>query len=145
LAEAEVGGRSFAPGHFVEYFVVTGRPGDWRAARLLQRGSVTYSATEEGQDYVDASRVRDPASHALGDPPRWAHRSEALWPTVLDRPMVFVGQIQLPQMPVTESKLTWDVTLYLFWARSETGEDIFKLVDQRPSQQSAEEHYADEE
>ena len=145
LAEAEVGGESFAPGHFVEYFVVTSVGSRWEAKRLLHRGSVTYSESEEQGDFVAAGEVDDPRARSLAEPPRWAHPSEAVWPTANGVPMNFIGQVHLPRTPLTETKLTWDTTLYVFWLQSDGGRDVFKIVHQDPSAQSAEDHYADED
>jgi hypothetical protein len=145
LAEAEVGGQSLAPGHFVEFFAVTGGGDRWETTRLLNRLSVTFSATDEQGDYVPATALSDPVSRSVTEPPHWAHRSEAQWPTSDGTPMTFVGQVQLPRTPITETRLTWDATFYLFWSRSDAGPDTFKLVQQDPLAQSAEDHYADEE
>ena len=85
-----------------------------------------------------------PVGLSLGEPPRWASRSDATWPTYAGEPMLFVGQVALPENDVTRALLTWDVTLYLF--RSRSGErDSFALVVQHSSEQSAEDHYSVEE
>jgi hypothetical protein len=115
----------------------------WGSRRLLQRDSVTYSEADEHDDHVPAREI-DPAKLSLGSSPRWESKSEGEWPTILGNPMLFVGQVALPDNDVTRTLLTWDATLYLFWLRLE-GTDHFKIVEQNVLDQSGEDHYAQDE
>lgn len=142
-ADALIDGSPVGDGHVVEYFLVERASAAWRSRRLLQRTSVTYSEADEHDDYAPARQI-DQAKLSLGRPPRWESTSEAVWPNTLGNPMLFVGQIRLPENEVTRTLLTWDTTLYLFWLRIE-GSDHFKLVEQNVGEQSAEDHYAQEE
>jgi hypothetical protein len=142
LDDALVDGQSFGSGHFVEFFVTRRGPdGEWNLHRLLQRNSVTYSATDEAGDYVDGGSV-NPRELSLDVPPRWKPE-DAEWPTDSGVPMSFVGQVRLPETPVTRAVFTWGTTVYLFWKNR--GEDVFKLVMQDNNAQTAEEHYKTEE
>lgn len=142
-ADALIDGSPVGDGHIVEYFLVERADDAWRSRRLLQRTSVTYSEADERDDYAPARQI-DQAKLSLGRPPRWESKSEAVWSTTLGNPMLFVGQSRLPENDVTRTLLTWDTTLYLFWLRIE-GSDHFKLVEQNVGEQSAEDHYAQEE
>jgi hypothetical protein len=143
LADALVGGQSLAPGYFVEYFVIDSRSPQ-ELHRLTQSGGITYSETEEKGDYIPARELADVSTLSLAEPPRWAHRSEAHWPTANGRPMLFVGQVALPENPTTVEKLTWNETLHLFCLAESDTHRTFKIVAQDPAAQSAEDHYADE-
>lgn len=142
-ADALIDGTPIGRGHIVEYFLVERATAAWRSRRLLQRESVTYSEADEHHDHAPARQI-DHATLSLGRPPRWESKSEAVWPTILGNPMLFVGETRLPENDVTRTLLTWDTTLYLFWLRIE-GNDHFKLVEQNVGEQSAEDHYAQEE
>jgi hypothetical protein len=143
LLEALVGGESLGDGHFVEYFVATKHSDRaWAVHRLLQRQSVTFSETEEREDYFPALEIDDPRALSLGPPPDW-EETEAIWPTCTGAPMQFVGQIDLPETTVTRELLTWGVALYLFWSQSNR-DDCFKLVEQETDAQTVEEHYKSE-
>ena len=143
IADALFDGASLGHGHLVEYFLVERPGGAWRARRLLQRRSVTYSEGDEVDDYLPAGEV-DAQTLCVGRPPRWEAKSEAVWPTASGGPMLFVGQTRLPENEVTRTLLTWDRSLYLFWLRVE-GSDHFKLVAQPVGRQTAEDHYSIEE
>ena len=142
-AEALFDGAPVGEGHIVEYFLVQRATAAWRSRRLLQRGSVTYFEADEHDDHAPARQI-DQAKLSLGRPPRWESKSEAVWPSTLGNPMLFVGQTRLPDNDVTRTLLTWDVTLYLFVLRLE-GTDHFKLIEQNVIEQSAEDHFAQEE
>lgn len=141
LLDALVGGEALGDGYFVEYFVVTRSldGDDWTAHRLLQRESVTFSESDESQDYVPAADVNHPLTPSTADAPAW-ETTEAFWPTVRGAPMRFVGQAELPENTVTRELLTWGINVYLFWAEV-NGKDCFKLVMQETEFQSAREHY----
>lgn len=140
LAEALFDGESLGDGHIVEYFVVTGRAGTWRCARLMQHEDVVYSQRLEPIGHVPAVQV-DAAGSSARKPPRWSSRSAAIWPTDAGEPMLFVGQVAGENETTTAP--SGGGALYLF--RSRQREDRFALVDQNTSEQSAEEHYAVEE
>ena len=140
LHEVELAGVALGSGHFVEYIVASRREkGEWRVCRLLQRASPTFSDQAQKGDYLLARDVGDPASLSVARPPKW-HISEAIWPITDGTPMVFIGQVDIPDTQITREHLTWNVSLYLFWARS-AGTDRFKVVEQAHGQ-SAEDFYA---
>jgi len=142
LSEVELEGATLGPGHFVEYVVASRRKGsEWSICRLLQHASPTFSDRSEKGDYVFAREMSNIAALSVARPPRW-DLSEAIWPTIDSKHMLFIGQVSLPDMPITREHLTWDVSVYLFWNRAE-GRDRFKVVEQAHGQ-SAEDHYATE-
>ena len=141
LAEALVGGDALSDGYFLEYFVAEQRSGRWSLHRLLQSVSVTYSEGDEKADYVPAVDVRDPRALSLGEPPEWKV-SEAVWPTSDGKPMIFLGQVELPDSELTRRLLTWGITLFLF---ANGAELEFKVVEQDTTSQTAEEHYRNED
>lgn len=142
LAHVLVGGQNLGRGHFVEYVVVVrARDGtDWQVHRLLQRKSVTYSATDDRDDTRRAREVSKPAQLSIRNPPRWKV-SEAEWPTHSGELMKFVGQFTVPENRVSRVFFTWNVTAYVFWS-GKNQQDCFKIVEQRPHEQTAEEFYA---
>ncbi len=143
LSDALIDGQLLGPGYFVEYFVVWEKsPGEWDVQRLLQHRSVTYSEIDEPRDYVAAESVTDQEALCLNDMPRWKG-SEAEWPTCDKRPMLFHGQLALPDTKVARDLFTWGVNIYLFSAQR-GGSRLFKIVEQETDLQTAEEHYASE-
>jgi hypothetical protein len=140
LREAEVAGASLGGGHFVEYIVASRREkSEWRFCHLLQHASPTFSDGSQKGDYVHARDVSDPGSLSAARLPQW-RTSEAIWPTIDGKPMMFIGQVELPDTPITREHLTWNASLYLFWARI-ADVDRFKVVEQTFGQ-SAEDFYA---
>lgn len=141
LTEALVGGDALGDGYFLEYFVAEQTTGHWSLHRLQQSVSVTYSECDEEADYVPAVDVHDPSAFALAEPPKW-NVSSAVWPTSDGTPMMFLGQLELPDSELTRRLLTWETALFLF--ASGDRELQFKLVEQDTTAQSAEEHYRHE-
>lgn len=140
LNEAELTGTALSGGYFVEYFVASQREKtEWRICRLLQHVSPIFSDRAEKRDYVSARDVSDQVALSAARPPNW-DVSEAIWPTIDCKPMMFIGQVDLPDVQTTRERLTWNVTLYLFWARVADA-DRFKVVAQAGGQ-SAEDYYA---
>lgn len=58
--------------------------------------------------------------------PRWVE-DEPGWLYLDGEPMVFIEQFTLPKNQVTETKLTWDVTIYLFGARIHVDAKSYKV------------------
>ena len=143
LAEALVGGESLAPGYFVEFFVIRRGSNTWNLHRLLQRKSVTFSATDETLDYLDARSVNDPNKVSVNRAPHWKV-SDAVWPTNRGVPMMFLGQVAPPETTLTRSLFMWGSDVFLFWD-GRSGLDVFKLVQQDIGAQTADEHYDAEE
>lgn len=137
------GGERLPPGFFVEYLVVEERAvGPWTLHRLSQSASPTYSEHEEPDDLVRARSVKRPAEFSLGVPPRWK-ASEAWWPTMRGKPMIFHGQLELRDSKVARQHLSWGFALFLFSAND--GESrSYKIVEQDLNSQSASDHYAEE-
>lgn len=52
----------------------------------------------------------------VGDRPSWVEEEPA-WPSIEGKPMVFIGQIGLPENEVTRKHLTWATVVYVFGAR----------------------------
>lgn len=140
LDDALIGGDSLGEGHFVEYFVAVQRSEGYSLQRLLQTRSVTYSDGDEKGDYLPAAAVSDQARLSLHAAPDWK-ASEAVWPTIGNDPMLFVGQIDLSETEITRRFLTWDVSVFLFMSRHEPAR--FKVVEQHGFQ-AADEHYRNE-
>jgi hypothetical protein len=143
LEDALVDGESYGDGFFVEYFVVDKPSGEWTLHRLLQRGSVAYTESDESRadpQYLPACEIKDPAVHSLRRPPAWK-ASAASWPTHRGLPMQFIGQMTLPKTELTSSLFTWGDTAYLFVAVGD-GRLVYKLFEQETHGQTAEEHYA---
>ena len=49
-------------------------------------------------------------------PPVWVEE-EPNWPYSNGKPMIFIKQFTIPKTPITEEKLTWDNTIYVFGER----------------------------
>lgn len=142
LADALLEGKSLGSGHFIEYIVVRAEAGGgWKTHRLLQRQSVTFSEADEKKDYVQASTLGE-RGFVADEPPRWESESDAIWPTCNGEPMVFLGQVALPETKLTRAFFTWNVSAYLFQGRDSGG--TFKVVGQPRGAQTAEEHYESE-
>lgn len=142
LSEVELEGTTLGPGHFVEYIVASRRErSEWSVCRLLQHASPTFSDRSEKGDYIFAREMSNIAVLSVARPPSW-DVSEAIWPTIGSKPMLFIGQVTLPDTPITREHLTWDVSVYLFWNRLEDT-DRFKVVEQAHGQ-TAEDHYTTE-
>lgn len=119
-----VDGRPFGGGHFLEYWAFPERNGKLLdGQRLLQGASVTFSGSDEPGDYVTGN----PA--LLTPSPIWRDSASVMWPTEDGEPMFFVGQVDLVEGSPAQRLLTWNVTLYVFAAETESG-DRFKLVQQ---------------
>jgi hypothetical protein len=143
LVEALLEGESLGAGNFVEYFVVCGRPeASWSLHRLLQRQSVTFSEVDEAKDYVPADTVTNLSNLVVHRLPCWESESDAAWPTNHGKPMIFLGQIALPETKLTRALFTWGISVYLFW--SPNGRDSFKVITQASGVQTADEHYESE-
>jgi hypothetical protein len=145
LSEALVDGQSYAPGYFVEYFVVWEMPSkQWQVHRLLQRGGDTYREDEEqSRDCVDAKSIKQLRTLCADKPPKWK-RSEAHWPICDEKPMIFLGQLALPDTKVARELFTWNTNVYLFFMQRQ-GSIAFKVFEQASDFQTAEEHYASED
>lgn len=141
LADALLEGESLGTGHFVEYIVVRADlGGGWKIHRLIQRQSVTFSEAEEKKDYMQASTLRERSY--VNEAPRWESEGDALWPTNNGEPMIFLGQVALPETKLTRAFFTWGMSVYLFQGRNCGG--VFKIVVQPRGEQTAEEHYESE-
>ncbi len=142
LADALLEGESLGTGHFVEYVVVRAEMGGgWKAHRLLQRQSVTFSEADEKKDYIQASTLRG-RRFVVDEAPRWESEGDAIWPTNNGEPMVFLGQVALPETKLTRAFLTWGMSVYLFQSCDSGGG--FKVVAQPRGAQTVEEHYESE-
>jgi hypothetical protein len=143
LSDALVGDESLGEGWLVEYVLVSTTPPDQRRVlRLIQRQGVTYAASDDDADHVDAIDVADVRAHSLRQPPRWKAKA-AQWPTHRGRPMRFLGQIRVPDIAPMREHFIWDVDIFIF--DTEDGAHRFQIVQQDLAEQPAEEHYADEE
>lgn len=143
LSEALVEGSSLGDGFFVEYFVVTRSPaGGWKLCRLLQQNSITFSESDEANDYLAHKSLRVPA-HVSDLLPAWESADEAVWPTSYGDPMTFLGQVRLVENTSSFTSGIWGMTVYLFW--SPKGHGVFKVVSQPIGTQTPEEHYASED
>lgn len=141
LADALFEGESLGAGHFVEYIAVRAElAGGWMTHRLLQRQSVTFSEADEKNDYVGADTIGK--RNFVVEPPHWESEDEAIWPTDKNEPMVFLGQVVLPETKLTRAFFTWAMSVYLFQSRDRGGS--FKVVVQPRGAQTAEEHYESE-
>lgn len=143
LADVLLAGNPYSGGFFVEYIIGAQNDGGALSIRrLVQHGSVPYSAVSEKNDSVPSSEVKDKEKRSLSGRPRWK-ASEAEWPTLRGEPMLFVGQTYIPKTRVATKYLSAGVNVYVFWRRVHEV-DYFKIVDQDADQQTAEEHYAQE-
>ena len=142
LAEAVVGGDSVGSGYFIEYVVAEQSESAWTLHRLVQRASVTYSEREEQADYIPATDIRNPAELSVQQPPVWK-AEDAIWPKCAGMPMTFLGQINLPETEMTRELLTWGLDVYLFVGMTDGLH--FKVVEQDVTEQTAEEHYEEED
>jgi hypothetical protein len=52
----------------------------------------------------------------MDKPPRWVE-DEPCWPFFMNKPMIFISQIELKNTPFNQDFLTWDEVIYLFGAR----------------------------
>ena len=52
----------------------------------------------------------------VAEKPKWAEEEPA-WPFFEGRPMVFIGQLFLPENDITKMHLTWGNVVYVFGAR----------------------------
>jgi hypothetical protein len=144
LAEVLVGGQSLGSGHFIEFIVAfRDSDGEWKIQRLLQRQSVTFSATDEAHDYVAAASIDQPHRLSVKRSPRWKE-SDAVWPTDGGGPMIFIGQVVLPETELTRVLFTWGMNVYLFRS-NRTSIGSVKVVIQEIEAQTAEGHYEEEE
>ncbi len=143
LSDALIDGQPLGAGYFVEYVIVWERSaGDWVRHRLLQHESVTFSEVGEPDDYLAAKVVVDREAFCPNGPPKWKD-SEAVWPTCGTKPMMFHGQLALPDSKVARDLFTWGLSIYLFSAQR--GDSIvFKIIEQETDFQTADEHYASE-
>ena len=140
LTEARVGGDTLGPGYFTEYFVVEQvSSATRRAHRLVQQRSITFSPLDEPDDFLPARQV-DQTALSVEQTPRWKPE-EAVWPTHDGSPMLFIGQVRLRETKSPEDWLRTGVVAYLFW----DGVDVYKIVEQDLDEQSAAEHYAEED
>lgn len=129
LVEALFDGKALGDGYFLEYFVVQKKgEGNWDLRRLLQRRGVTFSESDDSNDFAPAMEVPDPRRLSVGKPPRWETKRDAVWPTSHGRPMTFLGQIALPETELTRSLFTWAMSIYLFHVLN--GDAAFKVVQQ---------------
>jgi hypothetical protein len=144
LTDFLLDGEPQGDGHFVEYIVVArSESGPWTVHRLLQQRSVTFSEVDEVDDSVTAKKVTASKFLAGDLPPRWESPSEAEWPTHDGKPMMFLGQLSVPDSEATRTKFTWKTTVYLF--RDGESRPLFKAMIQQRGEQSAENHYESEE
>ena len=136
LSEVELAGATLGEGHFVEHIVASRREKtEWRVCRLLQHTSLTFSDRAEKGDYLPARDVSNPVALSAARPPKW-DISEAIWPTIDGKPMLFIGQVDLPETQITREHLTWNVSVYLFWSHIDDT-DRFKVVEQAHGQSAA--------
>ena len=80
-------------------------------------------------------RLRDYFPSA-GRPPRWVEPSPGYWPFEGDKPMVFLGQMTVPNGPVASSMAAPGEELYVFGARRMCGGDAWEMVYRVLSQES---------
>jgi hypothetical protein len=137
LSKVLVGGKSFGDGHFEEYVAIGDTDGRQGSHRLLQRGSVTFSETDEKKDYLPARKV------SVRPAPIWA-AEEAVWPTIEGQPMTFIGQVELEDTPSNREFFTSGITAFLFASRV-CDATVFKVVTQQTTSQDVESHYASED
>lgn len=131
-------------GHFLEYVVVRDEGGsEWGVHRLLQQAGVPYSGDFAKRDWVSADSIPEPRSLCRRALPRWKW-SAAQWPTEDGRPMIFIGQVTVPETRVTRSLFSWDIHVFLF-ASGDSASPRFKVVEQDANAQTAEEHDAAED
>lgn len=144
LLGAELDGALMGEGYVVEFLVLEMSANRESCAhRLRQQSSVTFSDLDEPKDYLPAASIGNAAKFSTGEKPKWKGLV-AVWPTIGGQPMIFVGQVTLRENAITRSLLTWDAVVYLFWLPTSVG-SRFKIVTQKPSEQTADEHYALEE
>jgi len=143
-SEIRVNGQKRHAGHgnFIEYFVIEKIHTGWKAHRLLHHKSVTMTDLDEENDFISADKI-NASEFSLDNVPSWV-KSEAQWPTLRGAPMVFVGQVTLPETEVTRTFLTWDKKIFLFWL-PEGDNSRFKIFAQNVKFQSSEDHYREEE
>jgi hypothetical protein len=128
-------------GNFTEFFAIEMLATGWKVHRLLQRKSTMLSDLDDDNDFLAAGEIK--ASEFLLDKvPSWK-KSEAYWPTHKETPMLFVGQVTLPETEITRTLLTWDDKVFLFWL-PEGENSRFKIFTQPAKFQSAEDHYREE-
>lgn len=134
-------------GYYVDYCTVIRSNGILdRVLYLGQRRSVEYTHKDCNERALVVSNMKKKEYSTLpriGSAPVWK-KANMGWPITEGRPMVFIGQVTLPENDVTSQYLTCFKSIFVFLAQ-EDGEYIAKIVTQQADQQTAEEHYALEE
>ncbi len=127
-------------GFFIEFYVLWKQRGaDWQLQRLLQRGTETHCAVFEPDDVVSPSYALRRNPHKRRRKPQWV-ASEGRWPTLNRVPMLFLGQVLLPENEVTRHFFSWAESIFVFFSEGKNGVD-FKITTQDVGVQSLEEHY----
>ena len=105
------------------------------------RSPVYVETGQEGAWVWAAAQKKRLAASTLYTLPQWKW-SDAQWPTCKNEPMLFLGQVSLPEEPEPCS-LGNGRTFYLFVAA--TGDDAdFAITEQENTFQSADDHYQKE-
>ena len=75
--------------------------------------------------------------------PHWkAH--DASWPVHEGKPCLFLGQLYVPETPITRERFVWDEAVFVF-ASGASGVLLLQIYSEDMSAQTAEDHYRLEE
>lgn len=145
LAMARCAEASLPNGHFLSFIVVETRP-DQDVVRhvLKQTESVTYSASPEVRDYEIAAEMTSKVMPCLAAKPSWKPE-DGYWPKENGVPMHFLKQWRIPRSEAAQVYFVASLDVFLFAAFRSNRELAFKITTQVTGDQTAEDHYRDEE
>ncbi|MBM4071002.1 MAG: hypothetical protein FJ271_18940 [Planctomycetes bacterium] len=105
---------------------------------------IPWSKATDMDDCLNVDMMRKEDFRCLRRKPRWK-ASDASWPAMGKRPMVFVTQWPLPDSQAAKTFLVSGSAIFLFVDREESGDLNVKMWMQEMRSQTAEEHYRAEE
>ncbi len=141
LKDAQCDEIELPDGHYIEYKLVEYRNKKlYTIHDLKQRESTTYSTLDEVDDSLPVSTLKNSELSLINTrKPVWKE-SDAMWPTLENKLMLFIGQATLLKNKVTQNHLTWSFSNYLFIGKT-NNELVYKMVTQNNKYQSMDEHY----